>query len=134
MAVFNLTPDVTSRNPSLRVQKLPPGPCDIDLSFDTCQFAGSRAGHPGYDTVSTGCCVPPPAIRLLLEELRGHAFAHMATPANLRKLPPLEAKAFVYRYWNDLHYNEIASELGISENNARTLVCRARQHLEKLAH
>ncbi len=142
MATQSLTTYVTHGNPDPRriplddprVHRLPPGPENPDLNFDDYQFQGGRTGHQVVDTVGGGGCTPIPAIRLAVEESQGHRFASAATAENLRKIPRLQMRVFTAFYWGFATHAEIGSALGITRLNSRVLLCRARKHLEALAH
>lgn len=50
---------------------------------------------------------------------------------SLSRLPPREAQAFCLRYLNDLSYQQIADELGVTTNAAGVLLHRARAKLRE---
>lgn len=137
MATSSITTCVSCDNPRLipssdpRVHRCRPTAPDPELSFDDWQFET----HSDRGTLSRdGYCLPPPALRLLLAELRGHPFAALATAANLRKIPPLHAKVFIMFYWQDCTHEEIAEALDITPLASRMMLLHARRELEKLTH
>jgi len=50
---------------------------------------------------------------------------------SLSKLPPREAQAFCLRYLNDMSYQQIGEELGVTANAAGVLLHRARARLKE---
>jgi len=66
-----------------------------------------------------------PAQQLQQQELTGRL------RESLSRLPQQEATAFCLRYLNDMSYQQIGTELGISTNAAGVLLHRARTKLRK---
>lgn len=50
----------------------------------------------------------------------------------LSQLPPEQAEAWCLRHLNDLSYEQIASEIGVTPNHAGVLLHRARNQLRLL--
>lgn len=50
---------------------------------------------------------------------------------SISKLPPQEAQVFCLRYLNDMSYQQIAEQLGITTNSAGVLLHRARTRLRE---
>ena len=51
---------------------------------------------------------------------------------SINELTPGEREIIHLFYFEEIPYSEIASLLGISEDNARQRMCRAKKHLKKI--